>query len=544
METALSEFLTKISPIYNGTRYEIPLPKLSPRERLRRRLAFRNNIYVYNRSSSASGERIFSMFTEGVPFPVFENEVWWGDSWDGLAQGRAFDSARPFFQQFAELRDVSPHRARSSTRVENCDYCNNVNRLRDCYLVFNSAEVEDCMYGEKIPLCRDCVDCTECYRCELCYDCTACSSCFMLQSSLFCDGCNESYFLRNCRSCSHCFGCVNLRHREYCIFNQQYTKAEYETRLASLDLASYRNRLRLARECDEFFRKQPVPHIHAVFCEDVSGNCLNQCRNTADSYFVSETEDVHGGLGLYDGVKNCRDYSYFGNNAELVYESVQCGIGVFNLRFCYDCWENNSDLLYCWMCAGCKHCFGCVSLQKKEYCILNKQYTKEEYEALVPKIISCMVQSGEWGEFFPMSLSPHPYNRTVAQRYFPLSRAECEKQKLSWFEQDDQALRGARSVAEIPDEVPQADEQLVVSSIGSGRPFRITVEELRRYRKFKVPLPRLSYDERMDARMRTLGGLELFMRTCARTGREVLTSYGEELYPIVWERAVFEQEYN
>jgi hypothetical protein len=32
----------------------------------------------------------------------------------------------------------------------------------------------------------------------------------------------------------------------------------------------------------------------------------------------------------------------------------------------------------------------------KQYCILNKQYTKEEYEELVPKIIEHMKKTGEW----------------------------------------------------------------------------------------------------------------------------------------------------
>ena len=35
-------------------------------------------------------------------------------------------------------------------------------------------------------------------------------------------------------------------------------------------------------------------------------------------------------------------------------------------------------------------CFGCVSIRNKKYCILNKQYTKEEYEELLPKIIAHM----------------------------------------------------------------------------------------------------------------------------------------------------------
>jgi hypothetical protein len=46
------------------------------------------------------------------------------------------------------------------------------------------------------------------------------------------------------------------------------------------------------------------------------------------------------------------------------------------------------------MCTGnSSNLFGCIGLRGKEYCILNKQYTKEEYEALVPKIIEKMKES-------------------------------------------------------------------------------------------------------------------------------------------------------
>jgi hypothetical protein len=37
-----------------------------------------------------------------------------------------------------------------------------------------------------------------------------------------------------------------------------------------------------------------------------------------------------------------------------------------------------------------------VGLHDKSYCILNKQYTKEEYEELVPKIIEKMMKDDEW----------------------------------------------------------------------------------------------------------------------------------------------------
>ena len=48
------------------------------------------------------------------------------------------------------------------------------------------------------------------------------------------------------------------------------------------------------------------------------------------------------------------------------------------------------------------------SLRNKSYCILNKQYTKEEYEELVPKIIEHMMK-------------PLPRSSTT-----PSSEGECE----------------------------------------------------------------------------------------------------------------------
>jgi hypothetical protein len=88
---------------------------------------------------------------------------------------------------------------------------------------------------------------------------------------------------------------------------------------------------------------------------------------------------------------------------------------------------------------NCSNLFGCSGLKSASYCILNKQYTKAEYEILVPKIIEHMMKISspsdegdahraggvmEWGEFFPSSMSPFGYNETVAQEYYPMTRDE------------------------------------------------------------------------------------------------------------------------
>ena len=89
------------------------------------------------------------------------------------------------------------------------------------------------------------------------------------------------------------------------------------------------------------------------------------------------------------------------------------------------------------MCHHCQDCFGCVGLKNKSYCIFNKQYSKQEYNELVPKIIEHMKKplpnpllggegTSERGEFFPAKYSPYAYNETNAYDYFPLSRKEIQ----------------------------------------------------------------------------------------------------------------------
>ena len=42
--------------------------------------------------------------------------------------------------------------------------------------------------------------------------------------------------------------------------------------------------------------------------------------------------------------------------------------------------ENSFNMLFCKNCVGCQDCFGCVNLRNKSYCILNEQYSHEEYK--------------------------------------------------------------------------------------------------------------------------------------------------------------------
>lgn len=60
-----------------------------------------------------------------------------------------------------------------------------------------------------------------------------------------------------------------------------------------------------------------------------------------------------------------------------------------------------------------------MGLRNKQYCILNKQYSKEEYETLVPQIIEKMITDGERGESFDPRIAPFGYNESLADEHFP-----------------------------------------------------------------------------------------------------------------------------
>ena len=110
----------------------------------------------------------------------------------------------------------------------------------------------------------------------------------------------------------------------------------------------------------------------------------------------------------------------------MTYEGISIGVTDSRCFLSAIIWYSN-DIWYSYMLNNCRNCFGCVEMNGKQYCILNKQYTKEEYENLVPKIIEQMKEmpyldkqgrSYSFGEFFPPEISPFAYNETCAQDLF------------------------------------------------------------------------------------------------------------------------------
>ncbi len=538
-------FYEKVSPVFGGKKQPIPPPRHCPECRQRHRLAFRNQTALFPRTAFPHGEKIFSMYPQSAPFPVMRSEDWFSDQWDALDYGKEFSFQKPLMEQLFELHKIVPrYIAINNIRTENCEYCNNVSDVKNCYLTFTAYYSEDCMYGESMLKSKDCVESTMATACELCYDCINCTRCTLVQSSFNSENCSDSFFLGNCRNCRDCFGCVNLRNKKYCLWNEQKTKEEYESFLRSFHGTSFSAREQYRQAFINFERKHPRPNTIMHQSEDCTGNCIQESRNVKESYFIENGENLKYCFNLAgEQANNCHDVSFFGRGVELVYESVGCGNNVSRLCFCYMCRSQSSDLFYCISCDACKNCFGCVGLYRKEYCILNVQYTKSEYEELVPKIIAHMRTTKEWGEFLPVAFNPMPHNRSIAHRFYPITEQEAKNEGYAWYEEDIRDFPDIIEASALPDGLPVTDAPITVKSLFSGRPFRITAQEIGKYREFNVPLPRQSYEERMNERAQKLGGLRLFERSCAKTGKAILTPYPPDSPYIIWDREEYEKEF-
>ena len=512
-------------------RMGVPQPVLCPDERQRRRLAWRNQRKLYRRECDGSDKPILSIFPPDYPGVVYSPEKYWADDWDGRDYGRDFDFSRPFFPQFMELFYATPQLARQAALIENCDYVNDVLRLKDCYLVFDGEQARDTMYGETFMHLTDCVDFLFLTGSELCYECTNCDNGYRLCFAHNCVNCQESWFLRDCVGCKNCFGCIGLHNKQYWIYNKPHTKEQYEEFLSGFESGKYSVVSKLREQSKSAWSTATVKSLSGKQNDNVTGDYLEQCKDCEECYDCKKLRDCKYCTNVLVGAQDCYDLNVWGNQVSLCCDSATLGEGIQDVIGSFWIAMGGERIAHSAFCFNnCKNLLGCVGLKKAEYCILNKQYTKEEYENLWPKIVAHMKETGEWGEFFPIELSPFSYNCTAAQEYFPLTSEEALAKGYKWEEEKVFELPGDR-VTTIPDDIADVDDAILEQTLvceNTGKPYRLTKPELQFYRQMKLPVPRLHPDERHRQRMSLRNPRKLYDRRCAECGQVLKTTYAPD----------------
>ena len=80
--------------------------------------------------------------------------------------------------------------------------------------------------------------------------------------------------MTSCLNLQNCIGCVNLRHKNHCIFNEQYSREEYEEKIKSFKLDSHKSISSWKEKAREFWMKFPKKYYFGVQNNNVTGDYL------------------------------------------------------------------------------------------------------------------------------------------------------------------------------------------------------------------------------------------------------------------------------
>lgn len=513
-------------------KFGIPEPTITPDERHRKRTAFRNELNFYKRKCDKTSKEIIASYSPDKPYTVYSNDAWWGDDWDGTDYGQEFDFSRPFFEQFEELSLKVPLLSNVTLNSVNCEYTGFSVDSKNCYYSARNGHAEDTMYSYLTLKSTGIIDCYNTSHCNYCYECIDCWSCYECFYSQYCKNTNNSYFCYDCIGCSDCFGCVGLRNKKFYFFNQKCTQEEYREKVAQYNLGSYQVVQHLKKEVKKYLDARPKRAAIILNSENVTGNYITDAKNVHYSFDIEKVEDVRYSWGTEHAkdIFDC-DYVYYG---ELSY-GVVSNSGSTNVRFGFGIYGSNDIDYSMYIANNCSDLFGCISLKKKKYCILNKQYSKEEYFELKEKIIEHMKQTGEWGQYFPPSISTYAYNESVANQYFPMTKEEALARGYKW--KDPEPREYQEPTAEVPDDIKDVSNDIIkeiFASKLSGRNYNITKEELKFYKLYNIPLPQTHFMERHAQRLQLRNPRKLWNQKCAKCSTDISTAFSPERPEIVY----------
>jgi uncharacterized protein involved in tolerance to divalent cations len=355
----------------------------------------------------------------------------------------------------------------------------------------------------------------------------------------------------------NCVGCVNLRGSSYKIFNEQYSKEDYSKKLKELELDTRSGISALKKEAEVFWGKFPYrSYTGDTFNVNVTGEYVYQSRNSKEMYNSSGGENCKWCQFItFRPAKDCMDYSGWGNNAELVYESFTAGENISNSKFSGYCWSDVINTEYSLWCLTSKNNFGCVNLKRKSCCILNKEYSKEEYEVLKEKIIEDMKKNPyvddngrvwPYGEFFGTGFSKFAYNNSTANKFFPKTKEEALKSGYTWndeIEQQGEATISGENLPETISEVGNSILKEVISCTICERKYKIATLEFDLLRKMSMPLPDRCLKCREKSRFDKLQIPKFYNRNCMKCNNKIRTSYAPNRPETIYCVKCYQQEF-
>ncbi len=539
---------------------KVPASTWCPECRKIRRNNWRNERTLYHRNCDLCKKNIISVYPKETVFPVYCPECWWGDNWEALDYDENYDFSKTMFNQFFELRNKVPHQSLNVLNNFNSPYINQAWNSKNSYMCFDLGYGENVLYSNACHFIKDSSDNSYSKKIDLCYECIDTRESSMSSDLEICKNCLDSHFLFNCNGCSSCILCFNLRNKNFCILNKQYSKNEYEELKKTYFDGNFSTRKKATKLFNELKLNSIRKENNNIQSNNCIGNTIWNSDNCKQSFNIFKSQNCKFVNDIDSDLKDSMDLSNAAEG-ELMYEGTAVsGHNLFfdvlvasslNVFFSTYCLQNN------------KNCFACIGLRNKQYCILNKQYTKEEYEELVPKIIKHMSDMPyidkkgrvyKYGEFFPSELSPFAYNETIAQEYFPLTKEQAQDQGYKWKDREERNYTIDIKNKDIPDNIKDVTDEIVSKVIECTHQgtcnhqcteaFKIIPEELQFYQRMNLPLPRLCPNCRHYERLSKRNPLKLWHRKCMNKDctNEFETSYSPDRPEIIYCESCYQKE--
>ncbi len=551
---------------------KVPPPTFCPECRLQRRLAWRNERSLYKRNCNLCKDSMFAIYPADTPFPVYCNRCWFSDDWDVIDYGKEYDFSKPFFQQFQELKNKVP---RLNLQIVNCtktEYANAITHSKNCYLTYSTANSEDCIYTVRSLNSKNITDSYLIKKSDGCFNCLNCEDSSNLN---FCQNVSSSfdlYFCFDMKASSNCFMSTVGRHANYLFRNKKLTKEQYFYEIKNIDFGSYEVLLSLEKEFKELKQNAIRKYSQINNTIETTGDFVSNTKNCKMCFYGSNLDNCKY-IFFGEDTKDSMDSCYACCTSSLLYEVSSVGVNCSNILFSKDAWPEVRDVEYTDSCRNnVNNLFGCISLRNKSFCILNKQYSKEEYFEMVKKIKKHMMNMPYvdkrglvygYGEFFPIELSPHKYNETSALNYFPLLKEDALLMGFGWQDIQEKSYTEMLLSKDLPDNIKEINTDIlnkIINCMHSGScneqctiAFKVIPRELDIHKALNIALPRLCPNCRSYELFNQLPKPKLYIRKCmcdkenhnnhkGNCGVEFETSYAPDRPEIVYCESCYQKE--
>jgi hypothetical protein len=347
-----------------------------------------------------------------------------------------YQTSKTFFENLSELYDDMPFdNMISFEKNENSAFADIISSSKNIYLSSNVVKwCENVAYSFSVKVWSRNIYNSFCVwnNSENIYQSMAIINSYNIFFSKFIDNSNNIYFSNNLISCKYCIFCRDLENAEYCWDNKKLTKEEYRSKI-------------------KIFLSLNKNNYYELYQKNLSYG-RNSWSNNVQWSFIHSSENITNGTIVFQ-TKNARNIIaiWWKDTCENMYDCIACGSVLTsdvywwidsgwwdNIYCCNGVWSC-SHLYYSQYLENCSFCLGCIWLKNKSFCILNKQYSKEEWYKLADTIFASMEKEGILWEFFPWSLNPFYFNDTMAYLIDDsFSKEEVEK---SWYMWRDEKIK-------------------------------------------------------------------------------------------------------